>query len=159
MHLVVQFLLLRVVVGQYLQPVDLEPVVAPAGLAGLAVLVDLVLVLAVLDLVAALVAPQRVAVSVVVLVAVAAAAVASAVVLAAVPVVDLEALVAPVDLVDLLVHVAVPVDVGAHHSDVPDASVVIWKSSSRPRCRCISPRMLQCQKARSLLSAALPLET
>lgn len=159
MHLVVQFLLLRVVVGRYLQPVDLEPVVAPADPVdpvGLVVLVDLVLVLAVLDLVAALVAPQRVAASVVVLMA---AAVASAVVLAAVPVVDLVAPVDLVDLVDLLVHVAAPVDVGAHHSDVPDASVVIWKSSSRPRCRCISPRMLQCQKARSLLSAALPLET
>ena len=78
--------------------------------------------------------------------AVVAVAVASVVVLAAVLVV---APVAPVVLVALPEHAAVLVDVVVHHSVALVASVAIWKSSSRPRCRFISLRTHRSLKARS----------
>ena len=127
------------------QLVDPELAAVLAALVAPAVLVVHVPALAVRVLVAAPVVLQLEA-ALVVAQAEAAEAVASAAVLAA----DLvAALVAPAVLVALPEHVADPVDVAVHHSVVLVASVAIWKSSSRPRCRCISLRTHRSLKARS----------
>ena len=155
MHLVVLFLLHLGAEDPSRQMVDPVPAVARVALAVLVAPEVRVLALVARVLVAAPVVLQLVAALVAVQVA-AAVVVASVVVLVADRVVVPEVLVA---LVALQEHAADLVAVAVHHSVVPVASVAIWKSSSRPRCRCISLRTHQSLKAKSLSSADQQHET